>query len=220
MKAVNTRPARRRQAPVRKRQPVETRRNILEAATAEFAAKGLAGARVDEIAGRAGVSKRMLYHYFGNKEALWLAVLESAYVRIRGEERLLDLGTLPPEEGMRRLVEFSIGYCHAHPEFVALLIGENLHRARYLRRSQKMRELHTSLLAVIADLLKRGEREGVFRAGVDPAELYITTAALGFFYYSNVHTLSVIFGHDLGALRARARHLEHATAVVLGFLRP
>src|SRR5690242_11619467 len=127
MKAVNTRPARRRQAPVRKRQPVETRRNILESATAEFAAKGLAGARVDEIAGRAGVSKRMLYHYFGNKEALWLAVLESAYVRIRGEERLLDLGTLPPEEGMRRLVEFSIGYCHAHPEFVALLIGENLH---------------------------------------------------------------------------------------------
>lgn len=214
------RPAKRRQASIRRRQPAKTQRDILEAATAEFAANGLAGARVDEIALRAGVSKRMLYHYFGNKEQLRLAVLENAYAKIRGEERLLDLAQLSPADGMRRLVEFSIDYCHTHPEFVALLIDENLHRARYLRRSRKVRELHTSLLAVIADLLKRGQRQGVFRAGVNPAELYITTAALGFFYYSNVHTLSVIFGHDLGAPRARGRHLKHATAVVLGFLRP
>src|SRR5579875_799704 len=214
MKAVNTRPAKQAQAPVRRRQPVETRRSILEAATAEFAGKGLAGARVDEIAERAGVSKRMLYHYFGNKEALWLEVLESTYIRIRSEERRLELGHLPPEQDMRRLIEFTIGYSHAHPEFVTLLIGENLHRAAYLRRSQKIREMHTSLLAEISHLLERGVRDGVFRAGVDPRELYITTAALGFFYYSNIHTLSVIFGQDLDAPQARAQHLEHAVSVV------
>ncbi len=220
MKAVNTRAPRRRPAGARKRQPVATRRNILAAAIAEFADQGLAGGRVDEIARRARVSKRMLYHYFGNKDALWLAVLEDAYGKIRSEERRLDVGRLPPRDGMRRLVEFSVRYCQDHPEFVSLLIGENLNRARHLRRSTKMRELHISLLQVIAGLLDRGERMGVFRSGVDPAQLYITIASLGFFYFSNVHTLSVIFGRDLNAPAARRKHLSHAVEVVLGFLRP
>lgn len=220
MNPVNTRAARRRPATARKRQPVATRRNILGAAIAEFAAEGLAGGRVDEIARRAHVSKRMLYHYFGNKDALWLAVLEDTYGKIRGEERRLDVGRLPPREGMRRLVEFSVRYCQDHPEFVSLLIGENLNRARHLRRSAKMRDLHISLLEVIADLLDRGARAGVFRAGIDPAKLYITIASLGFFYFSNVHTLSVIFGRNLNAPAARRQHLSHAVDVVLGFLRP
>lgn len=222
MSAVNTKAgaAGTRKPAARRRQPLVTSRDILVAATAEFAANGLAGARVDAIAERAGVNKRMLYHYYGNKEALWLAVLEEAYAGIRGEERLLDLDHLPPVEGMRRLVEFTVGYNSKHPEFAALLNSENVHRAKYLRRSKKMRELHTSLLGLIGNLLDRGTREGVFRAGVDPAELYITSAALGFFYYSNIHTLSAIFGRDLGARAARRRHLAHSVAVILDFLRP
>lgn len=223
MSAVNTKAGAakpRKRAVPRRRQPLATSRDILDAATAEFAAKGLAGARVDAIARRAGINKRMLYHYYGNKEALWLAVLEEAYAAIRNEERMLDLGQLPPAEGMRRLVEFTVGYNSRHPEFAALLNSENVHRAAYLRRSKRMRELHTSLLGMIGDLLERGARQGVFRAGVDPAELYITCAALGFFYYSNIHTLSVIFGRDLGTRAARRRHLEHCVGVVLDFLRP
>jgi AcrR family transcriptional regulator len=207
-------------APVRRRQSGATPASILAAAGAEFAAKGLAGARVDQIARRAGVNKRMLYHYFGNKEALWLAVLEQAYADIRKEEGMLDVGRLAPVEGMRRLIEFSIGYCADHPEFLALLNSENLHKARYLRRSKKIRELHTSLLQVIADLLERGERQGVFRGGVDPAELYIDIAALGFFYFSNIHTLSAIFDRNLNAERARRRRLKQAAEVILGYLRP
>jgi AcrR family transcriptional regulator len=220
MKGVNTGAARRRPRASRSRQPAATRRKILASAIAECAAAGLAGARVDEIARRAGVGKRMLYHYFGNKEALWLAVLEDAYARIRGEERLLAVGRLPPRDGMRRLVEFSVRYCQDNPDFVALLIGENLNRARHLRRSRRIRDMHVSLLAVITDLLERGARAGVFRRGIDPRELYITIAALGFFYFSNVHTLSVIFGRDLNAVAARRQHQRHAVDVVLGFLRP
>jgi AcrR family transcriptional regulator len=220
MKGVNTGAARLRPRASRPRQPAATRRKILAAAIAESAAAGLAGARVDEIARRAGVGKRMLYHYFGNKEALWLAVLEDAYARIRGEERLLAVGRLPPRDGMRRLVEFSVRYCQDNPDFVALLIGENLNRARHLRRSRRIRDMHVSLLAVITDLLERGARAGVFRRGIDPRELYITIAALGFFYFSNVHTLSVIFGRDLNAVAARRQHQRHAVDVVLGFLRP
>jgi AcrR family transcriptional regulator len=206
--------------PRRRRQPAATYRSILDAATAEFAAKGLEGARTDEIAARAGVNKRMLYHYFGNKEALWLAVLEATYDAIRAEERRLDVEHLPPAEGMRRLVEFSINYDRDHPEFLALLNNENLHKAAHLRRSKRVRELHSSLLRVIADLLDRGVREGVFRSAVDPAELYMTIAGLGFFYFSNTHTLSTIFDRELGSPRACRRHLEHAVEVVLGYLRP
>ena len=216
MKAVNTRAA----PGLRRRRPDLTRGRILAAATAEFAAKGLAGARVDEIAARAKVSKRMLYHYFGHKDALWLAVLEHSYLQIRNKERALDVSRLSPVVGMRRLIEFSVDYLQSHPEFISLLLGENLHRAKYLRRSRKVRELHSSLLSVIADLLERGRRAGVFRNGVDPAELYITIAALGFFYFSNIHTLSTIFGRDFNAAAARRRHLEHSSRVVLGFLRP
>jgi AcrR family transcriptional regulator len=219
MKPVNVR-AGRLATGVRRRRPDATRRRIMVAATSEFAAKGLAGARVDEIAHRARVSKRMLYHYFGYKDALWLAVLEQAYLHIRSEERELDVSRLSPIVGMRRLIEFTVAYVRSHPEFISLLLGENLHRARYLRRSRKVREMHTSLLGVIADLLKRGRRAGVFRNGVDPAELYITIAALAFFYFSNIHTLSTIFGRNFDAAPARRRHLEHATNVVLGFLRP
>jgi TetR/AcrR family transcriptional regulator len=204
----------------RRRQPDATRRRILAAATSEFAGKGLAGARVDEIAARARVSKRMLYHYFGDKEALWLAVLEQAYLQIRGEERGLDVSRLSPAIGMRRLMEFTMRYVQSHPEFIALLLGENLHRARYLRKSRKIRDMHTSLLDAIGDLLKRGGRTGVFRKGVDPAELYITIAALGFFYFSNIHTLSTIFGRDFSSAAARRRHLDHSVRVVLGFLAP
>jgi TetR/AcrR family transcriptional regulator len=147
-------------------------------------------------------------------------VLADAYARIRGEERLLDIGRLPARDGMRRLVEFSVRYCQDNPDFVALLIGENLNRARHLRRSRRIRDMHVSLLAVITDLLERGARAGVFRRGIDPRELYITIAALGFFYFSNVHTLSVIFGRDLNAVAARRQHQRHAVDVVLGFLRP
>lgn len=219
MVAVNSR-AKRVAPGLHRREPDATRRRILAAAVAEFAAKGLAGARVDEIAARALVSKRMLYHYFGDKEDLWLAVLEHAYLHIRNEERELDVSRLSPVRGMRRLVEFTIDYVHRHPEFIALLISENLHRAKYLRQSHKIRQMHSALLEVIADLLARGHRAGVFRGGVDPVELYITIAALGFFYFSNVYTLSTIFGRDLNSLSARRRHLQHVHNVVLGYLRP
>src|SRR5579883_3182504 len=113
--------ARRRGAKPHKRRPAATRRKILDAAIAEFSAAGLAGGRVDEIARRAGVSKRMLYHYFGNKDELWLAVLEETYAEIRGAEAGLDLARLPPVDAVRRLVEFSLRYCQDHPEFVSLL---------------------------------------------------------------------------------------------------
>lgn len=202
------------------RDPERTRAVILAAATAEITAKGLGGARVDEIAERAGVNKRMIYHYFGDKDGLYLAVLEAAYQLIRSEEIKLDLKQRDPVEGMRELVQFTWNYYRLHPEFLSLLATENLHRSAYLKRSKKIRELHSPLVGLIEDLLQRGAKTKVFRKDVDPVELYISIAALGFFYLSNRYTLSTIFGRDLTApdsIKARGRHLVE---VVLGYLRP
>lgn len=201
-----------------KRDPDATRARILDAAVAEFAAKGLGGARVDEIAVRAGANKRMLYHYFGNKDDLFLAALESAYADIRDAEQALDLGKLPPMEAMRQLVEFTFDYFILRPEFVTLLNSENLHRARHLRRSRSIRAMHSPLIALIEGILARGEAEGSMRGGVDPMQLYISIAGLGYFYNSNIHTLSTIFARDFDSAAERAQRRAHMVEVVLGFL--
>ena len=197
-----------------------SRARILAAATVEFSRHGLSGARVDRIAERAKANKRMLYYYYGGKESLFLAVLEAAYAGIRGEERGLDLSARPPVDGMRELVTFTWRYFLAHPEFISLLNTENLHRARHLKRSTRIRSLHSPLVATISDLLARGARDGVFRAGVDPVQLYVSIAALGYFYLSNAYTLSTIFGRDLTAAKAKDERIAHVLDLVLRALAP
>ena len=202
------------------RDPERTRAAILRAATDEITAKGLTGARVDAIAKRAGVNKRMLYHYFGDKQGLYLAVLEHTYAAIRTAEIGLNLTELDPIAGMRKLVLFTWQYFIDHPEFLSLLATENMNRASYLKRSKNIRPLHGSLVDMISVLLKRGAEQGVFRTGVDPVELYISIAGLGFFYMSNRHTLSTIFGKNLSAPDRLAARGDHIVEVVQAYLKP
>ncbi len=203
-----------------KRDPERTRERVLRAAVAEFSAKGLGGARVDEIAARAKANKRMLYHYFGNKEALYLAALESVYAKIRAEERTLRLEDAPPLEAIRRLILFTWDHFIENPQFLSMLATENLHQARYLRTSPRIQAMHSPLVALLARILERGAAEGTIRSGVDPTQLYISIAALGYFYLSNIHTLSTVFSRDFAAPAARARRREHIVEVVLGYLNP
>jgi AcrR family transcriptional regulator len=197
-----------------------TRALILAAATAEFAAKGIGGARVDAIAARAGANKRMIYHYFGNKQRLYLSVLERMYEEIRDAETALRLEQLEPRAAMRRLVEFSFDYYTDHPHFIRLLDNENLHKARNLKRSPGIRQRNSPLVSMIEDLLRRGAASGDFRSGVNPVQLYISIAGLGYFYFANIHTLSAIFGLDLQAAAARAARRQHVVEVVLDYLKP
>ena len=202
-----------------RRNPARNQDRILKAAVAEFARFGLGGARVDRIAARAGANKRMLYYYYGNKEALFLAVLEDSYARIRSAERALHLADLDPQEAMRRLVAFTWKYYLAHPEFLTLLNSENLHRGRHIRRSRNIIDMHSPFVAMIKQVLERGVRAGEFRRGVDPVQLYISIAGLGYFYLSNRHTLSTIFERDLMLPRHKAERLRHMEELVLGYLR-
>jgi AcrR family transcriptional regulator len=203
-----------------KRDPDSTRRRILGAAVAEFAEKGLGGARVDEIADRAGANKRMLYHYFGNKEELFLAALQSVYADIREAELGLDLENLPAVEAMERMVGFTFDYFVANPHFVTMLNTENLHRARHLARSAEIADMHSPLLQLLEGILARGRVEGTMRGGVDPMQLYVSIAGVCYFYFSNLHTLSTIFRRDFASVEERARRREHVIEVIVGYLRP
>ena len=197
-----------------------TRQRILNAALIEFAANGLAGARVDEIAARAGANKRMLYAYFGSKEDLWLTVLEAAYAAKRDEERAIAVDDLSPLDAVARLVRFNLRYTARHPEFVALLNQENVHRSAHLSRSAEVRALYSPLLDTLRRVLARGAADGIFRAGVDAVQAYVTLVGIGHFYVANRHTLSTIFGTDLDAEAALEAREAHCVEVVLGWLRP
>ncbi len=202
----------------RARDAERSRRGILDAALAEFAAHGLGGARMERLAVRAGVDKRLLSYYFVNKEGLFLAVLERAYENIRNEERKLNLTQEEPIEAIRRLISFTWNYYLAHPEFLTLLNSENLHRASHLKRSARVQSMHSPLVHTIAQVLERGHKAGVFRAGVDAVQLYISIAGLAYFCLGNSHTLSTIFGRNLLGTKAKLERLSHMTDLVLGYL--
>ena len=203
-----------------RRDPVATRKKLLTAARREFARRGLAGARVDEIAGRAGVNKQLVYHYFGDKDALYLAVLEWVYEEIREQERKLNLEGLPPEQAIRKLVGSSFDHLAAHPDFIVLLNDENRGGARHVRHSRKLEAMHSPLVSMVSKILNQGVRAGTFRRGINPVHLYISIAGLSYFFFSNTPTLSAIFGKDLSSAAARRARRKHVVDLVMQALRP
>lgn len=209
----------RKPEPKWQRDPEGMRQRILDAARDEFARYGIDGARVDRIARAARANKRMLYYHVGNKDALYLAVLERAYEHIRAAERKLNLAALAPSDAIARLIEFTWDYFLENPEFMALLNNENLHRARYLKRSRKVKDMHSPFITLLADILRKGVATGEFRSSVDPVQLYISIASLSYFYLSNNATLSTIFGRDLMSTGAKDERLAHMTDLVIAALR-
>ncbi len=203
-----------------KRDPERTRNRILKAAKAEFARFGLGGGRVDRVADRAKANKRMIYHYFGSKEELFQAVVEDAYLGIRNAERKLQLGELEPEEAILRLVRFTWEYYLKHPEFLTLVNSENLHRGRHLNKSATIREVHADYVNMVRGILKRGERKGVFRRGIDPVQFSITVAAIGYYYLTNRFTGSIIYGRDLMTQEAIDQRLAFNLDTIMRLLKP
>ncbi|WP_234682664.1 TetR/AcrR family transcriptional regulator [Bradyrhizobium monzae] len=203
-----------------RRDPVATRKKLLTAARLEFARHGFAGARVDEIAERAGVNKQLVYHYFGDKDALYLAVLEWVYEDIREQERKLNLEGLPPDKAIRRLIEGSFDHLAENPDFIVLLNDENRGGARHVRGSTRLEAMHSPLVKSVSHILHEGVRAGMFRKGIDPVQLYISIAGLSYFFFSNTPTLSAIFGKDLSSRTARRARRRHVADLVLQSLRP
>ena len=205
--------------PITKTRDAErSRAVILNAALEEFALFGLGGARIDRIAERSNLNKRLIYYYFTDKDQLFQAVLESAYGQIRESEKKLNLQALPPSAAIRTLVEFTWNYYLAHPEFLTLLNSANLHKARHIQDSPNARALNSPLIELLGQILEKGRLSGEFRGGIDPVQLYVSIAALSYFYLSNNSSLSAIFGRDLMTPKAKSERLSHMCEVILGYV--
>ena len=203
----------------RTQDPQGTQRNIIEVATAEFAEYGLTGARIDEIAAKTKSSKRMIYYYFGDKEGLYLRVLEEAYRKVREVEATLHLDDLEPVEALRTLVEFTFDHHTANEPFIRLVMIENIHHGEYLSRSKAIQGLNVTAIDTIARLYGRGVKSGVFRPGLDPVDLHWQISALCFFNVSNRATFSKIFSRDLKSKKALARLRTQAVETVERYAR-
>ncbi|MCZ4353935.1 TetR/AcrR family transcriptional regulator [Roseovarius aestuarii] len=197
----------------------KSRQILLNAARRAFADKGLTGARVDEIARGAGLNKQMLYHYFGNKEGLYTAVLADVYAQIRRREQQLDLSRLPAEEAMRRLIEFSFDFLSENPDFVRILSDENVHGGAHLTQGGNVGAMNRPVLDLLGETLERGVADGVFRRGLDPLHVYLSFAGMAFFYFSNNHTLSRAFDRDLMTASAVAERRAHIVDFALNAVR-
>lgn len=201
-----------------RRSSAQARKKIMKTATAEFARHGFAGARIARIVKRAGSNPRMIYHYFGSKSQLYIAVLENALAGLRTVELGLDVEHLDPLKGLLRLFDFMNNYFEANPDLVRLLVTENLSKARYMRKSARIREMSSPVLEMISKFLSRGIADGDFSEGLDPLRLYVMMVALGQFHVSNVHTLSMIFANDLSRPEWRAARAADARSMLAAFL--
>jgi AcrR family transcriptional regulator len=199
--------------------PERTMANILEVAMAEFAEKGLAGARIDEIADATQTSKRMIYYYFGSKEGLYLAVLEESYRRMREIESQQHLENLAPEAALRRLVEFTFDHHVSHENYIRLVISENMNRGQFLAQSQSIQQLNVPAISAIRQLYERGVASGDFRPGLDPIDIHASISALTFFNVSNRHTFGLIFKRDLTDPKVAAQRRANIAEMVVRFVR-
>ena len=204
--------------PKRKREAAETRENILQVATAEFSEKGLAGARIDEIALRTASSKRMIYYYFGGKDGLYRAVLERAYTRIRAQEQDSRFEDLAPEQALRAMIGHNFDYHFENPEFVRLVMNENVHHGEYIAAIHGIRDRNRSVIAQLGAILEKGAAQGVFRDALDPVDIHSTISALSFYNVSNRYTFKNNFGVDFAAPGVRAKRREQVIDCVLNWV--
>ena len=198
----------------------QTKRDIIAVATEEFASKGLAGARIDEIAARTRTSKRMIYYYFGSKDGLYIAVLEGAYRNIRNIEHDLNVDHLSPEDALRELVGFSFDRHQDNPAFVRLVQNENLHHGKFVAQSKQIRALNVPAIDTVRAIVERGKAQRTFRDDIDPIDLHMSISALCFYSVSNRHTFSAIFRADMTSPEALARRRQSIIDTILASVKP
>ena len=204
--------------PGRQRDAERTRMEILEIASREFADRGFAGARVDEIASQTRTTKRMIYYYFGSKEQLFVAVLERAYATIRAAEQTIDVDHLDPAAAIRRLAELTFDHHEAHPDFIRLVSIENIHRAAHITGTDDFAGQNSPVIELIEGILARGRRQGAFTRDVDAVDLHMMISAFCVFRVANRHTFGAIFDRDLTDPGLRERYRTMVGDMVVDYL--
>jgi AcrR family transcriptional regulator len=203
-----------------RRSPEDVQARILEAATAEFAESGYAGARVEQISARAKTVDRMLYYYFGNKERLYKAVLEHAYAGMIAAERDFVVSPEDPARSLRELIAHTWDLYVSTPDLIRLIMNENLLRGKYIRQMKGIKQAALPLVEVLDEILQAGRKKGLFRRDVATQDALMTIMSLGFFYVSNQYTISQWLNFDANEEKRRADWLRHITETVFLLLEP
>ncbi|UHS59267.1 TetR family transcriptional regulator [Agrobacterium vaccinii] len=201
-----------------KRDPEGVRRDILSVAMDEFSQNGLSGARIDEIAARTRTSKRMIYYYYGDKEGLYQQALEEAYAKVRGGESDLELDGMEPRAALEKLCRFTFDHHRRNPAFIRMVMIENVHHGRHMQASETIRQLNRPAIGALENVLARGQRQGIFREGVEALELHWQISALSFFNVSNAATFSFIFGDSLFTDNGQEALSKHVAEMVLRYV--
>ncbi len=196
-----------------------TRQNILEAALSEFARSGFSGARVDTIADMTQTSKRMIYYYFSNKEELYLAVLEESYKKIRAFETEVSLDEHSPVNALRKLVEATVDYQAGHPDFIRIIMNENILQGSNIERLPELRSVNSGAIDLLRRLCARGVDDGSFREDINPVDLHMNISALSFFNVSNRYTFGFIFDRDFSDPEVHAARREQIVESILRYVR-
>ncbi|MEX0292361.1 TetR family transcriptional regulator [Pseudomonas putida] len=208
-----------RKTGVRAQQADRTRHKILQAAVKVFSKEGFTGGRIEQISSLANSNDRMIYYYFGNKEKLFISVLEHIYASFNQAEAKLRLDLSDPEAALRELVAFIWDYYVRHPEFVTLLATENLHQGKHVRQSQNLKALSGEAVGVLRPIVEAGQAKGVFRTDIDIRHTYLMIASLCYFYNSNRYTLSSFLAVDLADKQAKSDWLAFISDLALRGLR-
>jgi AcrR family transcriptional regulator len=160
----------------------------------------------------------MIYYYFGNKQKLYVAVLEKAYTEVRTAESTIDVRHLAPIEAIRTLAELTFDHHNAHQDFIKLVSIENIHRAEHLRTSQTLVNLGTPMAGLISQVLEAGRAGGDFVTDADAVDVHMMISSFCFFRIANQHTFGALFGRDLTAPEHRDRHREMIGEMVVAYL--
>ena len=120
---------------------------------------------------------------------------------------------------MRTLVGFTFDYQNAHPEFVRLVMNENILNGAYIARSRAIQRLNNTVISVLEGLLVRGQEEGSFRRDVDPIDLHMSISALCIFNIANRATFSTIFKRDMASPKALSTRRAQVVDLVARYVR-
>lgn len=201
----------------RPRDSEKSREDILNAAEQEFADKGIYGARVDEIAAKANINKRMIYEYFGNKEELYKAVLAKSYSRLGQKEFLLlseDIGTV---EAIKRIIVLYFEFLRDNPTYVNLIQWENLNRGHYIQEID-FSNIKSPSFSKFKDIINKGKEEGTIRKEVDTDQFLLSLLTFTFSYFSNRYTLTKLLGVSMEDELNIKKRIDHVTEMFLAYL--
>jgi TetR/AcrR family transcriptional regulator len=196
--------------------PKKTARDrLLAAALREFGEKGFAGARVEKITRDANANKQLVYHYFGNKEALFKSVLELAYKEYTGDALRLSIERSDAKTALRLFVDTMFRPSSSTVYFNQILQDENRFGARHVKPLRSVKQTYVEVIKLVQTILAKGVEEGVFRRGIDPREFYISLVGLFNLRTVNAKTLGAALGVPLDTKAGMARSRAEAFNLIL-----